>query len=152
MSLTWRHRSGIFQKTCTLRSYNGGNVWLWICNTRHLRTLSDDDIEVVRLEGPQTRHNTRASHEVNVAGSALQTARVFLDGLYIHRSETMNIYTCIMCFSAINATLLSAGNPPRVVTLLNRYQSIDDIASIRWFIGWKFCWYCCSIIWQTSVF
>ena len=70
--------------------------------------------------------------------------------VYIHRSENMNIYTCIMCFNAINAVLLRAGNPPSVVTLLNCYQLVDDIAHIRWFIGWKFCWYCCSI-WQTNV-
>ena len=49
---------------------------------------------------------------------------------YIHRSENMNIYTCIMCFSAINAMLLRAGNPQCVVTLLNRYQSGDDIPLI----------------------
>ena len=40
----------------------------------------------------------------------------------------MNIYD--MCFSAINAMLLRAGNPQCVVTLLNRYQSGDDIPLI----------------------
>ena len=73
MSLTWRHRSGIFQKTCTSRSYNSGNVRLWICNTRHLRTLSDDDIEVVGLQGPRTRNNGEQTYSDGLFRSKMTT-------------------------------------------------------------------------------
>ena len=131
MSLIWRHRSEIFQKTCTLLSYNGGNVWLWICNTRHSRMLSDDDMEVVRLEGPRKRHNTRASHVVNVASSALQTARVVLDGLCTLEWKHEYLYKYASCASVQLMPRCSEWETPYV--LLRYSIAINQLMTLRRF-------------------
>ena len=94
--------------------------------TRHSRMLSDDDIEVVCLEGPRTRHNTRASHKINVAGSALQTARVFLD--------------LLMIFSGpLNGILVFGGTVLEVIAPVSPCHSLvqnfmDSVCNIFWWL------------------